>query len=431
MFCNKCGAEMPENAKYCRSCGAPITEAGQQIAPGQQPRSQQPREGSVMPGQEPRSCAAGEGNVIPGQEPLNYQNQDHQLSQTVYAGDNAAQAPAAQPAPAAKKSKAVPIAVASVLLAAVVVAGGIFGYKALTGNVKKDDDSSKDKSDSAVAEEKEQPESTKPRKVEEPETATTTTTEAATTTTTTATEKERTTTTTTTTTAKKEPAPVAPEVRESDYRTRFNGYDAFLMFADSYWMYGNWSGTGEEEKGFGLDADITGDGTYTVSIASPTIMGPDSRINENVDVDENGLPVPAEGAVVFVVDIVGLCDGSTNYLGEPIENKLSDPASGKNYPNVDKTIKGKYRGDNTDVQVRVTSIRADGEEIPFDPSKIVYGNIEDLNNSFRIEIYNDYGLTAEDPPIDRDSLYFSTLEVTFTITGLGEVGPFDTPSWAK
>ncbi len=217
---------------------------------------------------------------------------------------------------------------------------------------------------------------------------------------------------------------------DSTYKTKFEGYDAFLMFGDKNWRFGNWNGTGEETEGFGIDADITGDGEYTVTL-NELVLGPEDRINDNADTDEDGNVVPAQGTVVFCVDIIGICDGTTYRNGDKlIENKLSDAEDGRNYPNVDKSLKGRFKGDSSDVKVKVTSIKADGKEVEFDPDKIIYGNAEDNSNVFRIEIYNEYSDTKESPPIDKNALTFKELSVTFTIEGLGEVGPFDTPEWA-
>lgn len=230
---------------------------------------------------------------------------------------------------------------------------------------------------------------------------------------------------TTTTEAAAEPASF-----DFEYQTKFEGYDAFMMFADSGWRFGNWNGTGEEKEGFGIDADITGDGEYTVKL-DQSILGPNDRINENADVDDDGDVVPANGAVVWCIDIIGICDGTTTYDGSETGKTLPEAEEGKSYANVVDSLKGNFKGDGSDVKVTVTSIKADGEEVEFDASKIIYGNIEDANNKFRIEIYNEYGATKEDPPLDVTALSFKELEVTFTIEGLGEVGPFDTPAWAE
>ncbi|MDO4944959.1 MAG: hypothetical protein Q4E74_07140 [Ruminococcus sp.] len=209
----------------------------------------------------------------------------------------------------------------------------------------------------------------------------------------------------------------------SDYTpvTEFEGYDAFLMFGDSEWLWGNWDGQGypEREQAYGIDADVTGDGEYTVSITNASMSYEDEIGGYNPQVALDGdYALPATGCVVFCVDITGICDGTMNYKGEEIsKNQLKDGDDA----GVNKETKGKYTGQ--EITVEVTSIKADGQEVEFDPSKIVYGNIEDNNNCYRIEIYNDYGDTAKDPAIDKDALYFEdSLEVTFTISGLTQEG---------
>lgn len=222
--------------------------------------------------------------------------------------------------------------------------------------------------------------------------------------------------------------------------TEFKGYDAYLMFADmgeggSDWFWSNMSGQGfpEADRGngaFGVDADVTGNGEYTVSITADSIASPDAvtgALNPQVltDTDNGGYVFPAIGAVVFCVDITGICDG-TMIAGankdtgewewtEAKKNKLKEGDDA----NINKNTMGAYKGN--ELKVEVTSIKADGKEVEFDGSKIKYGNIEDNNNCYRIELYNEYGLTKEDPPIDPKSIMFSKeLSVTFTIEGLAD-----------
>lgn len=224
-----------------------------------------------------------------------------------------------------------------------------------------------------------------------------------------------------------------------DYQYEFQGYDAFLMFGDMNWLWGNWNGTGivhstdfdttdTSKYGYGVDADIVGDGEYTVAINAQSIVGNDSYVNPQVALDGMVPASPAEGTVVFCVDIVGLMDGSeisglNKDTGEweIVANEKNKLKEGDNHYDID-TI-GDYKA--SDIKVEVTSIKCDGQEIDFDASKIRYGNIEDNNNRYRIEIYNSYGSTASDPAIDPMSLKFAdSLEVTFTIEGLGEVKTF-------
>lgn len=217
------------------------------------------------------------------------------------------------------------------------------------------------------------------------------------------------------------------QIPSADYTpvTEFEGYDAFLMFADKDWMWSNFSGQGypEADRGdgaYGVDADVTGDGEYTVSITADSIGAEDpvlGSVNPQIIWDGEYV-LPSSGAVVFCVDITGICDGTLNFKNEEIKKQQLEEGDDAG---VNKKTMGKYTGQ--DIQVEVTSIKADGEEVEFDPSKIVYGNIEDNNNCYRIEIYNDYGESAKDPAIDKDSLMFAkSLEVSFKITGLTQEG---------
>lgn len=141
-------------------------------------------------------------------------------------------------------------------------------------------------------------------------------------------------------------------------------YTAFLMFTDIDWLWGNW------DAGKATDATITGPGTYTVSL--------DNTQAENAMSATNG-------ANVFCVDIVG------GYA------------------------------DLADYEVTLDSVKADGVDVPFDPEKICYGDIEEKGN-YRIEIQNAYGLTGDmnDPHYGAiDAASFSAaekIEVTFTIS---------------
>lgn len=72
---------------------------------------------------------------------------------------------------------------------------------------------------------------------------------------------------------------------------------------------------------------------------------------------------------------------------------------------------------------------SDGTEVTFDPSKIVFGDIEG-NGNLRIEIYNEYGNTKANPPLSTTLTFGKKLEVTFTLGGVtlkaGAAGSYDT-----
>lgn len=68
--------------------------------------------------------------------------------------------------------------------------------------------------------------------------------------------------------------------------------------------------------------------------------------------------------------------------------------------------------------VKVVLCNTDGttKTIPVDSEKIVFGDL-DHNGKFVIEIYNEYGLTKNDPPINKNEIKFDeSITVSFDIT---------------
>lgn len=155
---------------------------------------------------------------------------------------------------------------------------------------------------------------------------------------------------------------------------------AFLMFIDKDWRWENWNT--RVCGGFGRDAVITGNGTYTVSIHKSDF--PDiSEVNN-----------PANGANVFLVDIMGIC------------NTQKFDASG--------------------MAISDVVVKCDGNEIKTDLSKMYEGDIEGNGNYF-LEIRNEYGYgdgdfaTKEEfDEMNPDFTFSDSLSVTFTITGIKE-----------
>ncbi|MCD7727180.1 MAG: leucine-rich repeat protein [Ruminococcus sp.] len=132
--------------------------------------------------------------------------------------------------------------------------------------------------------------------------------------------------------------------------------NAALCFTTSNWYPSTMDGT--------VGVVVNGDGTYTITW----------------DVSEYG---GISDALIFCID---LNDASTNY------------------PNM---------------TAELNSIMVDGEEVSFDASKIIYGDIEE-NGNYRIEIYNTYGDSEADPAIDPDDIDAEeTLSVTFSVSVYG------------
>lgn len=80
-------------------------------------------------------------------------------------------------------------------------------------------------------------------------------------------------------------------------------------------------------------------------------------------------------------------------------------------------IEGMYAA-NPNATAVLDKIEIDGEAIDFDADKIMYGDIEEKGN-FRIDIYNQYSDTKDNPGVNQATSIGSTLKLTFTVSGLG------------
>ncbi len=145
---------------------------------------------------------------------------------------------------------------------------------------------------------------------------------------------------------------------------------AYLQATSSGWYPGTWSS--DETP---TSVEIVGDGTYTIE------WTPESEFTDLQN--------------VFVVDIDEVYEGGDDGSIEDRELIYED------------------------FNAVLDSVTVDGVEVSFDSSKILYGNIEDNTDNYRIEIYNQYGDTVADPGIDASTVAGATLEVTFTVSGLG------------
>ena len=177
-------------------------------------------------------------------------------------------------------------------------------------------------------------------------------------------------------------------------------YEAFLMYASSDWSVQCMDATSENAT----TADVTGDGTYTVAISG--FEWEDEETAEMV-------PATATGATVFCVDI----DGLANALGCGKDAEGYDALQ----TGAEKTAFAQAAGLTiSDVVITATNSDGTSTDIAVDESKLYYGDIEG-NGKIRLEIYNAYGDTSKDAPIDAAGFSFDdTLSVTFTISGTGK-----------
>ena len=180
-----------------------------------------------------------------------------------------------------------------------------------------------------------------------------------------------------------------------------SAYDAFLMYASSDWSCSSME-LGAYPEG---NVSITGDGTYTVSVGN--FMFEDEETAEMV-------PATATGATVFCIDIADLAADLGFGKGSDAYEALGSSATG-----ADKMALAEAAGIEIS-DVVITAANADGSttDVAIDDSKILYGDIEG-NGKLRIELYNAYGDTSKDAPLDATGFTFDdTLSVTFTIAGI-------------
>ncbi len=166
-----------------------------------------------------------------------------------------------------------------------------------------------------------------------------------------------------------------------------DGYKAFLMFTDQNWEWGNWNAN--DDGGWGKDAVITGDGTYTVSIDRE---GYKKYLEEaeNVATTPGGIAA-ANGAQCFMIDFKGM-------------------ATAQNF-------------DISNMKVKDVTIKCDGKVFSSDTSKMYFGDIETRNN-LRLEIRNEYGYDRGDFKTryvfdpNGEFTFSDSLSVTFTLEGI-------------
>lgn len=124
------------------------------------------------------------------------------------------------------------------------------------------------------------------------------------------------------------------------------------------------------------------------------------------------VPATATGATVFCVDI----DGLANALGCGKDAEGYDALQTA----AEKMAFAQATGLTiSDVVITATNSDGTSTDIAVDESKLYYGDIEG-NGKIRLEIYNAYGDTSKDAPIDPAGFSFDdALSVTFTVSGTG------------
>ena len=189
-----------------------------------------------------------------------------------------------------------------------------------------------------------------------------------------------------------------------------NAYTAELKYADGSWAINSMGDQDLLEESNPVTAEVDKDGTYTVSYGEVVYE----------DGDEGyGL---ANGATVFCVDILGATEGRGG-KGDAAYDALEDATA------ADKMQLAKDAGFNvTDVKVTLTDADGNTTDVAVDQSKVIFGDIE-ANGNLRIELYNEYGDSKNDPAINKaDIVDAVTVAVTFTVTGIEGAPAADEPN---
>lgn len=137
MFCNKCGAQLPDGVAFCSYCGNQLTAQPQQPEQPTQPQYQQP----VQPQYEQ-----------PMQQPIQQPYQP---------------APMPQPLPPKKSNNGIIIGIVAVVLVIAIVVGVLFGTGVIGGKSKDDGDDKDNKTTTSAQDKKDDANSNSPVKVEE------------------------------------------------------------------------------------------------------------------------------------------------------------------------------------------------------------------------------------------------------------------------
>ena len=180
-------------------------------------------------------------------------------------------------------------------------------------------------------------------------------------------------------------------------------YEAFLMFTDANWAWGNWDAASFPAG----NCNVEGDGTYTVYVDSSM----ESALVEDEETGELVVPV-ATGAQVFCVDIDGLATAMN--AGKDAEG-YDDCKTG-----ADKMAFAKAAGvEISDVKVTTTNSDGTTTDVAVNQDNVIFGDIEG-NGKIRIEIFNAYGDTVNNPAVDVADINFDEkIAVTFTVSGIG------------
>ena len=181
---------------------------------------------------------------------------------------------------------------------------------------------------------------------------------------------------------------------------------AYLAIVDKQWWIQYWGSSTDDGHMLAYDAgiaDITGNGQYTVSVTADT-----NGFRYDTTEDPNGECTP--GGLSFLA--VMIKDGETLYPGAVItvDSILVDgkeiPMSAKNYTSSDDGIETRTNLYNSYI------------DAPAEDARSTEGNLYDADGN-ALDICADYSPQVVSPD---DFSSWTTVEVNFTVSGIGEEG---------
>lgn len=145
--------------------------------------------------------------------------------------------------------------------------------------------------------------------------------------------------------------------------------------------------------------DLNGSGTYSITLDAKKLYP---------DVDD----ISIEGSEIFLIDIPHMYEGGYDVYGNKDDDGFFDE-NGNNW-----TWESVREPLYPDFKMTVDSITIDGRPLDFDPSKFRTGNLVPTMSKYRLEIFNYFEESFEDPALDVYDISGNTLVVTFTVSGL-------------
>ena len=195
---------------------------------------------------------------------------------------------------------------------------------------------------------------------------------------------------------------------------------AYMEYADYDWFPSLFDGSGhtvDENNDMTTDwtpgnAEINKSGSYEVSVSNITSTGIDEETGDNTISRLGG-----DGATVLRVRVTELAKTfGFDYESNKNTFDASDAAALM-------SLAKNYGVNVSNVKLRQTQTDGTSKNITVNNSKIYFGDLE-ANGDLIIEIYNEYGSTKNDSPIDTKAINFNdSLTISFDIT-LPELSEF-------